>query len=151
MEVGAQSHSPTALTPETVPVPIWKDRVGHSACLDGIWRKPLAPTEVCSVPTMYLVDTACRTHVNTTRVTREGYQMVSHVSYGIICFKWSLNAFLTKSSGSTVSVKCCFGVRLYPKRHISPLLSVCLITTEEEMLHQVSPPLLEWWSTSRSI
>jgi len=46
MEVGAQSHYPAALTPETVPVPIWEDRMGHSACLDGIWRKPLAPTEV---------------------------------------------------------------------------------------------------------
>jgi len=31
----------------------------------------------CSVPTMHLVDTACRMHVSTTRVTREGYQMVS--------------------------------------------------------------------------
>lgn len=43
MGVGAQSHSPAALTTERVPVPIWEGRVGHNACLEGIWRKPLAP------------------------------------------------------------------------------------------------------------
>jgi hypothetical protein len=41
MGVSAQSHSPAALTPETVPVPIWEGRVSHSACLDEIWQNPM--------------------------------------------------------------------------------------------------------------
>jgi hypothetical protein len=109
-----------------------------------------SPVLYCSVPTMYLVDTACRTHVNTTRVTREGYQMVSR-------FLWNylLQMLSERVPDEIISqyceIKCCFEVRLYSKRHISPLLSMCPITTEEEVLDQMSPPLLAWWSTSISI
>jgi len=41
-----------------------------------------SPVLYCSVPTTYLVDTACRMHVNTTQVTGEGYEIVS-------CLLWN--------------------------------------------------------------